>query len=49
MLLVPELQRNLFSSLAAAKKGIKTIIEQKGSSLDLGAFSVQFTRLDRTE
>ena len=49
MLLVPGLQRNLFSSLAAAKKGIKTIIEQKGSSLDLGAFSVQFTRLDRTE
>ena len=47
--LVPELQRNLFSNSAAAKKGVKTIIEQEGSSLDLGAFSVQLTRLDSME
>ena len=38
--LVPGLKR---------KKGVKTIIEQKGSSLDLGAFSVQLTRLDSME
>ena len=35
--------------LAAAKKGVKTIIEQKGSSLDLGVSSVQLTRLDSLE
>ena len=46
LVLVPRLKRNLLSSSAAAKKGVKTIIEQKGSSLDLGAFSVQLTRLD---
>ena len=45
-MLVPGLKINIFSSLAAAKKGIKTIIKQKGSSLDLGAISVQLTRLD---
>ena len=46
---VPERKRNLFSSSATAKKGVKTIIEQKGSSLDLGAFSVQLTQLDSME
>ena len=35
--------------LAAAKKGVETIIEQKGSSLDLGVSSVQLTRLDSLE
>ena len=47
--LVPGLKRNLLSSSAAGKKGVKTIIEQKGSSLDLGAFRVQLTRLDSME
>ena len=46
MVLVPGLKINLFSSLAAANKGVKAIIEQKGSYLDLGAFSVQLTRLN---
>ena len=32
--------------LAAAKKSVKTAVEMKGSSFDLGAFSVQLTRLD---
>ena len=49
IVLVPGLKRNLFSSSAAAKKGVKTIIEQKGSSLDLGAFRVQLPRLDSME
>ena len=44
--LVPGLKRNIFSSSAAVKKGVKAIIEQKGSSLDLGVCSVQLTRLD---
>ena len=46
IVLVPDLKRNLFSGSVTAKKGVKTIIEQKGSSLNLGAFSVQLTRLD---
>ena len=46
IVLMTGLKRNLFSSSAAAKKGVRTIIEQKGSSLDLGAFSVQLTRSD---
>ena len=38
---VPGLKTNLVSSSAAAKKGVKTIIVQKkGSSLDVGVFSV---------
>ena len=49
IVLVPRRKRNLFLSSAAAKKGVKTIIEQKGSSLDLGAFSVQLILLDSME
>ena len=45
IVLVPGLKRNLFSSLAAAKKGVQTTIERNGLSLDLVAFSVQLTRL----
>ena len=43
---VPGLKREIFSSLTAAQKNVKTIIEKNGSSLDLGPFSVQLTRLD---
>ena len=46
---VPGLRRNLFSSLAAAQTGVKTIIENNGSSLDLGAFSGLLTRLDNMD
>ena len=42
-ILVPGLKRNLFSTSAAAQKGVNTIMENSGSSLDLGAFSVQLT------
>ena len=49
IVLVPGLKINLFSSTAAAEKGIKTIFEQNGSSIDLRAFSVQLTRLDSME
>ena len=49
IVLVPGLKRKLFSSSAAARKGVRTIIEQKGSSLGLGAFSVQLTRSDSKE
>ena len=37
VVLVPGLKKYIFSSSAAAKKGDRTIIEQKGSSLDLGS------------
>ena len=40
------LKRNLFSSLVAAQKGVKTVIENNGSSIDLGPFSVQLIRFD---
>ena len=46
---MPGLKINIFSSSAAGKKGVKTIIEQKGSFLDFGAFSVQLIRLDSME
>ena len=36
IVLVPGLKRNLFSSLAAAKKGVKTIIEKMTHSSILG-------------
>ena len=41
--LVPGLKRQLFSSLAAAQKGVTTIVKNNGSFLDLGPFSVQLT------
>ena len=37
IVLVPRLKRNLFSTSATAQKGVKTIIEKRGLSLDLGA------------
>ena len=46
IVLVPGLKRKSFSSSAASQKGVKTIIEKSGSSLDLGSFSVQLTRFD---
>ena len=41
--LVPCLKRNIFSNLAAAQKGDKTVVEKNGSYLDLGLF-IQLTR-----
>ena len=46
IVLVHRLKRKLFFTSAAAQKSVKTIIEKSGSSLDLGAFSFQLTRLD---
>ena len=46
IVLVPGLRSIVFSSSAAAQKGIKTVIVKNGSSLDLGPFSVQLTRFD---
>ena len=43
IVLVPGFKRNLFSRLAAAQKGAKTIIEKNESSLDLGLFRIQLT------
>ena len=40
IVLVPGLKWNLFSSFAAAQKGLKTSVEKNSSSLDLGPFSV---------
>ena len=48
-MLVPGLKRNLFSSSAAAQESVKAIIENNSSSLDLGVFSVQLTRLDKLD
>ena len=36
----------MFSTSAAAKKGVQTIVGQNGSSLDLGAFGAQLTPLE---
>ena len=49
IVLVPGLKRNVFSTSTAAQKCLQTIIEKRGSSLDLGLFSVQLTRLDNME
>ena len=49
IVLVPGLTMNSFSTSAAAQKGVTTIIEKSGSSLDLEAFSFQLTRLDNME
>ena len=46
IVLVPGSKSNLFFTLVAARKGLTTNIEKSGSSLDLGSFSVQLTRLD---
>ena len=43
IVLVPDLKSNIFSTSAAAQKGVETSIEKSGSSLDLGQFSVQLT------
>ena len=45
-MLVPGLKWMIFFSSAAAQKGIKTVIVERGSSLDLGPFSVQLTGFD---
>ena len=46
IVLVRGFKRNLFFSSTAAKKGVQITIEMNGSSLDLGVFGVQLTRLD---
>ena len=46
MVLVPDLKKIVFSSLAVNQKGVKTVIEKNGSSLNLGLFRVHMTRLD---
>ena len=48
-MLVSGLKSNLFSSLAAATKGVRTILEKNDSSLDLGPFEVQLTQLDNVD
>ena len=49
IVLVPGFKRNIFSTSAAAQNGVKTIIEKNGSSLDVGTFSIQLTRLDSVD
>ena len=46
IVLVPGLKISIFSNLAAARKGAKTVIEKNGPCLDVGPFSFQLTRLD---
>ena len=40
IVLVPGLERNLFSTALAAQKGVKTIFTKTGSIVDLGLFSI---------
>ena len=49
IVLEPGLKRNLSSISAVAQKGVKISIEKNGSSLDLGVFSIQLTRLDNMD
>ena len=49
IVVVPGIKRSSFSSLSAAQKDVKTIIGNSSSSLDLGVFSVQLTRLDNMD
>ena len=49
IVLVSGLKRNLSFILAAAQKGVKTVIENNGSSLDLERFNIQLTRLDNMD
>ena len=46
IVLVPRLKRNIFFSLAAAQKGVKTIIENKRSFFDPRPFCVQLKLFD---
>ena len=46
IVLVPDLKRNIFSSTAAAEKGVKTIFEQNDSSLDLRLVEYLFAFVD---
>ena len=48
-MLVPGLKRNFLSTSAAVEKGAKTIIERRGSFLDVVNFGVQLTLLDDME
>ena len=40
IVLVPGLGRNLFSTVSAAQKGVKSIFTKAGSIVDLGLFSI---------
>ena len=44
IVLVPDLERNLFSTAMAAQKGVKTVFTKAGSFVDLGLFPFQLTR-----
>ena len=46
---MPGSKRILFSSSVAAQKGVEKIIENCGSSLDLGPYSVQLTWFDNVD
>ena len=41
VILVRELKINIISIVAAAQKGVKTVLTKSGSCLDFGVFSVQ--------
>ena len=49
IVLVPGLDRNLFSTAMAAQKGVKTITTRAGPIVDLGLFSIQLTRSDNLD
>ena len=49
IVLVPGLDRNLFSTAMAAQKDVKTITTRAGPIVDLGLFSIQLTRSDNLD
>ena len=49
VVLVLAFKKNLFSSVAAAQKDVKTVITKTGSYLDLGFFSIQLSRSDNLD
>ena len=48
IVIVPGLGR-FFSTALAAQKGVKTIFTKAGSTVDLGIFSIRFTRSDNLD
>ena len=49
IVLVPGVKRCLLSSSVTTQKGVQTIIENNGSSIDLEAFSVQLIRFNHMD
>ena len=49
VVLVPGLKRNIFTSAAKTRKGVKNVVATSAPHPDLGLFSVQLTRSDNMD